>query len=88
MKIGNFWISLNPTNLTELFQYYSTEVLNIFCPQKMVYSRPCDLPYITENMKIIKRHIMREYEKRGKSTKYLELKESFKRKMETEVLNL
>ena len=36
-------------------------------------------------MKSIKRQIMREYEKKGKSSKYLELKSIFMKSMEKEV---
>ena len=75
---------LPPTHLTELFEYYTGEVVDIFCPQKQVFSRPC--PFITESMKVMKRNIMREYEKRGKSAKYLELKVNFKQKKEKEAL--
>ena len=32
--------SLPPSALTELFQYYTGEVLNLFCPEKSVYGRP------------------------------------------------
>ena len=76
---------LSPTELTELFEFYTGGILDAFCPQKYVYSRPNDKPFISEDMKIIKRWIMREYEKRGKSVKYCNLKESFDRKFETEV---
>ena len=71
---------LPPTHLTELFEYYTGEVVDIFCPQKQVFSRPDECPFITESMKVMKRNIMREYEKRGKSAKYSELKVSFKQK--------
>ena len=77
---------LPPTHLTELFEYYTGEVVDIFCPQKQVFSRPDDCPFITESMKVMKRNIMREYEKRGKSAKYSELKVNFKQKKEKEAL--
>ena len=75
---------LSPTDLTELFEFYSGEIVNLFCPQKEVFSRPNDLPFITENMKCLKRSILREYEKRGKSLKYYDLKNSFEEKFELE----
>ena len=71
---------LTPTQLTELFQYYTGEILNTFCPQKQVLSRPDDDPFVTENMKVLKRNILREYEKRGKSLKYFEMKSSYEQK--------
>ena len=66
--------NLSSTSLTELFQFYSGEILNIFCPEKQVYSRPNELPWVTEKMKFLKRSIMREYEKRGLSEQYFQLK--------------
>ena len=48
---------LEPTQLTELFEFYTQEIMNIFCPQKQVFTRPNDLPYVTEAMKVLKRKI-------------------------------
>ena len=42
---------LPPTQLTELFQYYTSEILDIFCPAKVVVSRPNDKLWVTEEMK-------------------------------------
>ena len=58
---------------------------NIFCPTKEVYSRPNELPWISENMKVLKRSYMRVYEKRGKTLKYFQLKDSFEKKMKSEI---
>ena len=76
---------LNPTELTELFEFYTTGILDIFCPQKKIFSRPGQKPFITEDMKMLKRKILREYEKRGKSSRYFELKRTFKEKYNKEV---
>ena len=76
---------LSPTELTEIFEYYTGGILDIFCPQKNVFSRPNDLPFITEEMKVLKRRTMKEYEKRGKSKKYHDLKLSFAKKLENEL---
>ena len=78
--------ALTSTQLTELFQFYTEEILNLFCPKKQVLSRPDEKPFITEDMKLLKRRIMREYEKRHKSAKYYELKELFQQKYETEII--
>ena len=72
---------LSPTDLTELFEYYTGEILNTFCPEKVIFSRPGANPFVTEEMKVLKRSIMREYEKRGKSEKYKDLKDKFNQKM-------
>ena len=60
---------LTSTQLTELFHFYTEGVLTMFCPEKQVFSRPDDKPFVTEEMKIFKSNIMLEYEKRGKSQK-------------------
>ena len=76
---------LSPTELTELYEYYTGEILNTFCPEKKVFGKPDEPPWITENLKQLKRCIMREYEKNTKSIKYLELKSLFDKKMENEI---
>ena len=45
---------------------------------------PNQKPFINEEMKILKRRILREYEKRGKSSRYFELKKSFNDKYKNE----
>ena len=75
---------LSPTQLTELFEYYTGEILNIFCPTKVVLSRPSDKPWITEDIKIKKRKLQREYERKGKSIKYFELKNLYDEKLKKE----
>ena len=77
---------LSATSLTGLFEYYTGEVLNTFCPEKRVFNRPDENPFVTEEMKTLKRSIMREYEKRNISSKYKEMKARFKHKMEIQVL--
>ena len=59
--------------------------MNIYCPEKEVFARPLDSPFVNESMKVLKRSVMRQYEKRGKSKKYLELKCSFEQKKKNEV---
>ena len=59
--------------------------MNIFCPEKEVYARPQDSPFVNESMKVLKRSFMREYEKRGKSKRYFELKCSFDQKKKNEI---
>ena len=43
---------LSPTDLTELFEYYTGEILNTFCPEKVIFSRPGANPFVTEEMKV------------------------------------
>ena len=76
---------LNPTLLTELYEFYTGEILDIFCPKKDVFSRPDQKPFISEDMKVLKRKIQRHYEKKGKTAKYFELKKSFQNKYQNEI---
>ena len=77
--------NLSPTMLTELFEGYTGGILDIFCPEKKVYSRPNEKPFISEDMKILKRRFMREYERHGKSRIYFDLKGSFERKYQSQI---
>ena len=77
--------SLSPTSLTELFQYYTGEILNTFCPSKVVFSRPNERPWINEDIKILKRRIQRQYERKGKTKMYLDLQQSYELKIENEM---
>ena len=82
------WSFMNPkltsTQITDLFENYTGGIIDLFCPEKQVLSRPGQIPYITEDLKVLKRKIMRQYEKHGKSQKYFELKTIFKQKVENE----
>ena len=46
--------TLSSTQLTELYQSYTTELIDHHCPEKVISFRPSDKPFITENMKQIK----------------------------------
>ena len=76
--------SLSPTQLTEAYENFTTEIVNAHCPKKTVYFRPDDSPFLTEALKTLKRRIMREYERKGKSEKYFQLKLTFDEKMSRE----
>ena len=83
-----FFISpnLSSTNLTELFEIYATETLDTFCPIKRIVERPGENPFMREDMKKLKRKLMREYEKRGKSDLYFYLKNDLDEKVKSEKL--
>ena len=76
--------SLSPTHLTELFEYFTGGIVDTFCPVKVVHSRPDDKPWITEDIKIIKRKLQREYERKGNSVKYYDLKNIYENKLKKE----
>ena len=76
--------ALPPTELVHLFEYYTSEILETFCPSKVICSRPNDSPWISEEMKMLKRRIMREYEKGGKTDKYKQMKINYDEKLHSE----
>ena len=78
--------SLQPSELTARYESYTLSLLDKHCPEKQVFSRVNDKPFMTEDMKIIKRKIMREYQKHGKTQKYFDLKSVFKEKLQNEAL--
>ena len=44
-----------------------------FCPTKVITVRPDGKPWFTEELKIMRRQIQRQYVQKGKSLKYLNL---------------
>ena len=75
---------LSSTNLTDIFESYTTNIVDTFCPQKKILERPGQNPFMREDMKHLKRKIMREYERRGKSQNYFTMKKSLDEKIRSE----
>ena len=73
--------SLHPTQLTSLYEDYTSDLVDKFCPEKVITCNTTDKPFITLEMKKLKRRIMREYEKKGKTDRYLALKQKLHEKM-------
>ena len=71
----------NPSEQVEIFQKLVTSKVDEFLPQKSLKVNPFrDKPFITSELKKLDRQIKREYRKRNKSKKYIELKHSFDKK--------
>ena len=68
------------TQQDEVLQTMLLNMLDKSCPTKTVKLRTEDKPYITKELKILDRQTRREYNRRGKSLRYLELKERYNRK--------
>ena len=83
------WSFMDPTltssELTDVFESYTNKLVDIYFPTKEIRLKCDDKPYITEMIKANKRRLMREYEKNGKSLKYLNLKKSIDEDMERAV---
>ena len=75
------WNSLkevsDPTQKVTAFEHLLTSKLNEFFPEKTMKISSNDKPFITADLKRLHRKKSREYCKRGKSDKYLDLKKRF-----------
>ena len=60
------------------FETLLQDKMEEFCPLKELKLRSQDKPFITENLKILKRQKSREYTKKGKTPKYYDLAKKFK----------
>ena len=92
-KFGNWlvaedWSSispeLSPSDQVFIFEKLVNEKLNTFCPLKEYKLSSQDLPFMTADLKSLKRKKMREYVKKGKSQKYQDLLKQFKIKFKSE----
>ena len=68
---------VEPNVQVDIFQSLITQKLNMYLPQKCVKLGTDDKPFITSELKSLKRKRMREYRANGKSEKYLKLKQEF-----------
>ena len=60
-------------------------MLDTYFPSKQIRLKSDDKPFITENIKSVKRQLMREYERNRKSVKYLSIKESLDSQIATAI---
>ena len=81
----NFSHDMNSTQLVETFQNQLSDLVKKTFPERTITVHPEDKPYFTEKLRGLKRKRMREYEKNGKSEKYLKLKETFEIHLEIEL---
>ena len=68
----------------DAFEGYTGSIIENIFPEKNVTISDRDKPYITEELKLIRRQRMRVYRKEGRSTKYLSLLNKFEDKMKIE----
>ena len=67
----------SPDEMVAAFEEITSRKLNEYLPSQTVTICPADKPFITKELKILKRKRMREYASHGKSEKYMKLKEEF-----------
>ena len=68
---------VSPSQQVAIFEKLVQEKLDEFCPEKELKLSSQDKPFITAELKNLKRKKSREYTKRGKSLKYKELYKEF-----------
>ena len=75
---------MTPDDMVATFwQHLKKLVLEIF-PEKAITVSDKDQPFFTEELRLLRRRRQREYQKRGRSDKYLELKERFEETLKNE----
>ena len=82
------WNCLTPqmtsTELVNAFENYNFKLINEVFPEKKVTISDQDKPYITEELKKLRRQRKRVYNQTGRSPKYLNMLAEFKQKLKIE----
>ena len=72
----------DPSEKVRIFEEIISQKLDTFFPQKITKLGVCDYPFITSELKTLKRRRMREYKQNLKSVKYFRLKAEYDEKFE------
>ena len=75
---------LSSTQIVQSFQDTLDILVSDIFPQRKILINPEDKPYFTEKLRKLKRARQREYQKHGRSEKYVNLKENFREKLSNE----
>ena len=75
---------MTSTELVEVFEKYSSGLVNQFFPEKLVLISDKDNPYMTEELRLLRRQRQRVHAKWGKTDRYLNLKSLFDQKLKQE----
>ena len=75
---------MSSTALVDAFEKHSLNLIANTFPEKEVTISNWDKPYMTEELRAIRRQRQREYIKQGRSAKYLGLKQKFDQKIKIE----
>ena len=82
------WSFLAPemtsTELVDSFEKHTSNLIEKTFPEKSITVSDRDKPYITEELKLLRRQRQRVYRKSGRSAKYLELVQKFDQKIKLE----
>ena len=74
------------SKIVQHFQDTLKSIVDNTFPERKIQINSDDKPYFTEKLRKLKRIRQREYQKHGRSDKYLELKENFEDKLKNEKL--
>ena len=74
----------SPTAMVQLFESETQMMIENNFPEKTVTISSYDKPYITEELKLLRRQRQRAYRLGGRSVKYLQLKSKFDQKLKVE----
>ena len=82
------WSFLTPemtsTELVDVFEKHTSNLVEQTFPEKNVTISDWDQPYMTEELKLIRRQRIRAYRQGGRSAKYIEIAEKFDKKLKLE----
>ena len=86
--VDQSWSFLAPymlsTQMVAAFEKHSSSLIENIFPEKTVTISEWDKPYMTEELKLLRRKRQRTYRKGGRSAKYLNLKHKFDKKLKVE----
>ena len=77
---------MTSSDMVETFQTMTKDLMDIHFPLKKISISPYDKPWMTEELKALRRRRQRVYRKQGRSPKYLEIKEEFEEKLKSAAL--
>ena len=86
--VAENWLSVtkepSASEQAEKFDNLLREKLDFYCPKKSIKLSHNDKAFITTNLKKLNRQRKREYQKRGKTMKYFNLKKQFEQQYKSE----
>ena len=72
--------------MVDTFQNVVNSLLCEIFPEKAIIISPEDRPWFNEQLRLLKRQRMRQYQRHGKNDKYVELKTKYDEKLKHEML--
>ena len=75
---------LNSTSLVDAFENFTGDLVNDCFPEKVITITEFDKPYMTQELKQLRRKRQRVYRRAGKCDQYIALKKEFDSKLKRE----